>query len=85
MHVEQLFVETLVDIDQKLRSDPSEYQLLKVAGPLRPILVEKLLDDATAAAPSVDVKLQVVKPGTLPISPELQAHIDEARTVLAGV
>ena len=38
MHVEQLFVETLIDIDRKLRSNPSEYELLKVAGLLRPIL-----------------------------------------------
>jgi hypothetical protein len=76
MHVEQLFVESLVDIDRKLQSNPSEYDLLKVAGLLRPILLEKLLDDAAAAAPSVDVKFRVVQPGPLPITPELQAHID---------
>ncbi|MGO9156598.1 hypothetical protein [Mycobacterium sp.] len=76
MHVEQLFVQTLIDIDRKLRSNPDEYELLKVAGLLRPILLEKLLDDAAEAAPSVDVKFRVVKAAPLPISQELQAHID---------
>jgi hypothetical protein len=77
MHVEQLFVETLIDIDQKLRSNPSEYELLKVAGLLRPILLEKLLDDASAAA-GLDVKFRVVKPGPPPIPPEVQKQMDEA-------
>jgi hypothetical protein len=73
--VEQLFVETLIDIDQKLKSNPSEYDLLRVAGLLRPILLENLLDDASAAA-SLDAKFRVVEPGPLPIPPELKAHID---------
>ncbi|WP_197381265.1 hypothetical protein [Mycolicibacterium mengxianglii] len=69
MHVEQLFVETVIDIDQKLRCNPSEYGLLKVAGLLRPILLEKLLDDASAAA-GMDAKFRVVKPGPYVPSPE---------------
>ena len=77
MHVEQLFVETLIDIDRKLRSNPSEYELLKVAGLLRPILLETLLDDASAAA-GVDVKFRVVKPGPPPIPPELKKQMDDA-------
>lgn len=77
MHVEQLFVETLIDVDQKLRNNPSEYQLLKVAGLLRPILLEKLLDDANAAA-GLDAKFRVVKPGPPPIPPEVQKQMDEA-------
>jgi hypothetical protein len=70
MHVEQLFVESLADMDHQLRRNPSEYELLKIAGLLRPILLEKLLDDAAAAAPSVDVKFRVVNPGPLPIPPD---------------
>jgi hypothetical protein len=50
MHVERLFVQSLIDIDRKLGSNPDEYELLKVAGLLRPIVLEKLLDDASAAA-----------------------------------
>lgn len=76
MEVEQLFVATLKDIDKKMRSDPDEYQLLKVAGLLRPILIENLLDQAAAAAPHVDVKFRVVQPGPLPIPPDVQAFID---------
>jgi hypothetical protein len=40
MQVEQLFVETLIDIDRKLRNNPSEYDLLKVSGLLRSILLD---------------------------------------------
>ena len=40
MKVEQLFVETLIDNDRKLRSNPSDYELLKVSGLLRPILLD---------------------------------------------
>jgi hypothetical protein len=78
MRVEQLFVETLIDIDQKLRGNPREYDLLKVSGLLRPILLEKLLDDASAAA-HLDVKFRVVKPGPPPpLPPEVQREIAEA-------
>jgi hypothetical protein len=77
MQIEQLFVETLIDVDQRLSRDPSEYDLIKIAGLLRPILLEKLLDDATAAA-SMDPKFRVVKPGPLPIPPELKKQQDEA-------
>lgn len=77
MQIEQLFVETLVDVDQRLSRDPSEYDLIKIAGLLRPILLEKLLDDASAAA-AVDPKFRVVKPGPLPIPPELKKQQDEA-------
>ncbi len=48
MHVEQLFGKTLIDVDRKLRSNPDEYELLKIAGLLRPLLLEKLLDEASA-------------------------------------
>jgi hypothetical protein len=61
MKVEQLFVETLIDIEQKLASNPSEYQLLKVSGLLRPILLENLLEDASMATTLV-AKFRVVKP-----------------------
>jgi hypothetical protein len=77
MKVEQLFVETLIDIDRKLRSNPSEYDLLKIAGLLRPILLENLLDGASAAVP-VAVKFRVVEPGPIPVPPEVQREIDEA-------
>ena len=40
MKVEQLFVETLIDIDRKLRSNPSDCELLKVSGLLRPLLLD---------------------------------------------
>jgi hypothetical protein len=57
--VEQLFVETLIDIDQKLKSDPSEYELLRIAGLLRPLLLENPLDEKTfSAATSSDCVLQ---------------------------
>lgn len=61
MQVEQLFVETLIDIRQKLNSNPTEYQLLKVSSLLRQILLENLLDDASAAT-SLEAKFRVVKP-----------------------
>ena len=77
MQVEQLFVETLNDINSKLRNNPSEYDLLKVAGLLRPILLENLLDTASASA-SVDVKFRVVKPGPPPIPPEVKKQLDDA-------
>ena len=78
MHVEQLFVRTLIDVDRKLSSNPDEYELLKIAGLLRPLLLEKLLDEASAAA-SMDVKFRVVKPGPPPAPPpEMQRQIEEA-------
>ena len=61
MKVEQLFVETLIDIRQKLDNNPTEYQLLRVSGLLRQILLENLLDDACAAT-SLEAKFRVVKP-----------------------
>jgi hypothetical protein len=74
MQVEQLFVETLIDIDRKLRNNPSEYDLLKVSGLLRPILLDNppLLDAASAAA-SLEAAFRVVKPAPIPISPEVDA------------
>lgn len=79
MKVEQLFVETLIDMDQKLRSNPSEYDLLKVAGLLRPILLDNppLLDSAGAAT-SLDAKFRVVKPGPVQIAPEVKREMDAA-------
>ena len=38
MQVEPLFVETLIDIRQKLNSNPTEYRLLKVSSLVRQIL-----------------------------------------------
>lgn len=61
MQVEQLFVETLIDISQKLNNNPTEYHLLKVSGLLRPILLENLLEAASAAT-SMEAKFRVVKP-----------------------
>ncbi len=61
MRVEQLFVETLIDISEKLNNNPTEYQLLKVSGLLRQILWENLLEDASAAT-SLEAKFRVVKP-----------------------
>ena len=67
MKVEQLFVETLIDIDQKLRSNPSDYDLLKVSSLLRPILLDNPpLLDAASAATSLRAKFRVVKPGPVP-------------------
>jgi hypothetical protein len=43
--------------------------------PVRPILLENLLDKASASA-SLDVKFRVVKPGPPPIPPEWQSYID---------
>lgn len=70
MKVEQLFVETLIDIEQKLSSNPSEYQLLKVSSLLRQILLENLLDDASAAT-SMVAKFRVVQPNPYQPSAEL--------------
>jgi hypothetical protein len=61
MHVQQLFVETLIDISQKLNNKPTEYHLLRVSGLLRQILWENLLEDASAAT-SLEAKFRVVKP-----------------------
>ncbi|MFL0160484.1 hypothetical protein [Mycobacteroides chelonae] len=70
MQVEQLFVETLIDIRQKLSSNPSEYQLLKVSSLLRQILLENLLEDASTAT-SMVAKFRVVKPNPYQPSAEL--------------
>jgi hypothetical protein len=77
MQVEQLFVETLIDIDQKLGGNPSEYQLLRVSGLLRQILLDKknLLEPASAAT-ALTAKFRVVKPGPLPIPPGVRSHLD---------
>jgi hypothetical protein len=79
MKVEQLFVETLIDIDKKLRANPSEYDLLKVAGLLRPILLDKppFLDTASATT-GIQPKFRVVKPAPLQLPPEYQRMADEA-------
>ena len=61
MQVEQLFVETLIDIRQKLNSNPTEYHLLRVSSLLRQILLENLLEDASTAT-SLEAKFRVVKP-----------------------
>jgi hypothetical protein len=47
MQVEQLFVETLIDMNKRLSDNPSEYDLLRVSGLLRQILIDKknLLDN----------------------------------------
>jgi len=79
MKVEQLFVETLIDVDKKLMSNPSEYDLLKVSGLLRPILLDKPpLLDAASAATSLDAKFRVIKPGPVQIPPELKRQMDAA-------
>jgi hypothetical protein len=77
MNLEQLFVETLIDMNTRLATNPSEYSLLRVSGLLRQILLDKknLLDPASAAA-SLDVKFRVIKPGPPPIPPEVQQQID---------
>lgn len=79
MKVEHLFVHTLIDIDQKLRTNPSEYDLLKVSALLRPILLDKppLLDTASAAT-SLAPKFRVVKPGPTSIPAELKRQMDES-------
>jgi hypothetical protein len=79
MQIEQLFVETLIDVDRKLRNNPSEYDLLKVSGLLRSILLDNppFLDTASAAA-SLDAKFRVVKPGPRQIPPEVKAQMDAA-------
>jgi hypothetical protein len=79
MRVEQLFVETLIDINKKLGSNPSDYHLLRVSGLLRQILLDKknLLEPASAAA-SLEAKFRVVKPGPPPIPPDAQRQIDDA-------
>lgn len=79
MKVEQLFVHTLIDMDRKLRDNPSEYDLLKVSGLLRSILLDKppLLDTASAAT-SLAPKFRVVKPGPTPVPPEVKKQMDEA-------
>lgn len=61
MQAEQLFVETLNDIRQKLNNNPTEYQLLKVSGLLRQILRENLLDEACRAT-QMRTRFRVVKP-----------------------
>ncbi len=61
MQIEQLFVETLIDIRQKLNSNPTEYHLLKVSSLLRQILLENLVEDASTAT-SLEAKFRVVKP-----------------------
>jgi hypothetical protein len=74
MQVEQLFLEKLIDIDRTLRNNPSEYDLLKVSGLLRPILLDHppFLDTASAAA-SLEAKFRVVKPAPFQPSPEQDA------------
>src|SRR5277367_5792223 len=80
MHVEQLFVETLVDIRHKLNSNPTEYHLLKVSSLLRQILLENLLEDASAAT-SLEAKFRVVKPK--PYEPS--AKLDESWAAMHAV
>ncbi len=79
MQIEQLFVETLIDINKRLARNPSEYDLLRVSGLLRQILLDKknLLEPASAAT-SLDAKFRVIKPGPPPIPPEVQRQIDDA-------
>jgi hypothetical protein len=74
MRVEQLFVESLIEIDRRLRGNPSEYDLLKVSGLLRPILLDHppFLDVASAAT-SLDAKFRVVKPAPFQPPPEQDA------------
>jgi hypothetical protein len=78
--VEQLFVETLIDIRQKINSNPTEYHLLKVSSLLRQILLENLLEDASAAT-SLEVKFRVVKPK--PYQPS--AKLDESWAAMHAV
>ena len=78
MRVEQLFVETLIDINQKLASNPANTSW-RVSGLLRQILIDKkpLLEPASAAA-SLEPKFRLVKPGPPPIPPDVQRQIDDA-------
>ncbi|MFN6542810.1 hypothetical protein [Mycolicibacterium nivoides] len=80
MQVEQLFVETLIDISQKLNSNPTEYHLLRVSGLLRQILLENLLDDASTAT-SLDAKFRVIEPK--PYEPS--AKLDESWAAMHAV
>ncbi|KAA0083275.1 hypothetical protein CIW52_12630 [Mycolicibacterium sp. P9-64] len=80
MQVEQLFVETLIDIRQKLNSNPTEYHLLKVSSLLRQILLENLLEDASTAT-SMEAKFRVVKPK--PYQPS--AGLDESWAAMHAV
>lgn len=64
----------------KLSSNPTEYDLLKVSGLLRPILVENLLDDASAAT-SLEAKFRVVSPK--PYEPS--AKLNEAWVAMHAV
>ncbi len=79
MQVEHLFVETLIDIDRKMANNPSEYDLLRVAGLLRPILLDKppFLDVASKTA-SVGAKFVVVRPAPVEIPNELKRQMDAA-------
>ncbi|AFJ35470.1 MULTISPECIES: hypothetical protein [Mycobacterium] len=72
MQIHQLFVETLRDIRQKLDSNPTEYQLLKVSSLLRQILLENLLEDASTAT-SMEAKFKVVLPKPYVPSAQLDA------------
>lgn len=80
MQVGQLFVETLIDMDRKLRGNPSEYDLLKLSGLLRQLLIDKptpLLDSASKAA-NLKVRFRAIKPGPTQVDPRLQKQMDEA-------
>jgi len=80
MQVEQLFVETLLDISEKLKNDPTEYHLLKVAGLLRHILWENLLEDVSATT-GLEAKFRVIKPK--PYAPS--AKLDESWATMHAV
>lgn len=80
MRVEQLFVETLIDISQKLNNNPTEYHLLRVSGLLRQILWENLLKDASAAT-SLEAKFRVVTPK--PYQPS--AQLDQSWAAMHAV
>src|SRR5882757_3212000 len=80
MQVEQLFVETLNAISQKLGNNPTEYHLLKVSGLLRHILWENLLEDASSAT-GLEAKFQVIKPK--PYEPS--AELDESWAAMHAV
>ena len=80
MQIEQLFVETLIDIRQKLDNNPTEYHLLRVSSLLRQILLENLLDDVSAAT-SLEAKFRVVLPK--PYEPSAQS--DESWAAMLAV